>query len=110
MLVTLCTYSFLGRGFVGVGRAALPPMGVGRGPIGPSGPMSPIAAPSSLAPASSISEEALIVPGTPPKVEVKIETVKYEFFQSPLIVISDHFKQVNTLFVICSIYNVQRLV
>ncbi|CAM4545268.1 unnamed protein product [Leuciscus chuanchicus] len=68
--------SFLGRGFVGVGRAALPHMGVGRGPIGPSGPMSPIPAPFSLASAASISEEAPIVPGTPTKVEVKIEIVK----------------------------------
>lgn len=106
---TLCIYSFLGRGFVGVGRASLPHMGVGRGPIGPSGPMSPIAAPFSLASAASISEESPIVPGKPTKVEVKIEIVKYEFFQSPLIVILDHFKQVNTLYVICSIYNGQRL-
>uniref|UniRef100_A0A673H3V5 Piwi-like protein 2 n=1 Tax=Sinocyclocheilus rhinocerous TaxID=307959 RepID=A0A673H3V5_9TELE len=49
----LCACSFLGRGFVGVGRAALPHMSVGRGPI-----------------------DAPVPPGTPPKVEVKIETVK----------------------------------
>ncbi|XP_016428322.1 piwi-like protein 2 isoform X2 [Sinocyclocheilus rhinocerous] len=68
--------SFLGRGFVGVGRAALPHMSVGRGPIGSSGPVSPIAAPLSLSSATSISEDAPVPPGTPPKVEVKIETVK----------------------------------
>uniref|UniRef100_A0A9J7YR26 Piwi-like protein 2 n=1 Tax=Cyprinus carpio carpio TaxID=630221 RepID=A0A9J7YR26_CYPCA len=68
--------SVLGRGFVGVGRAALPPMSVGRGPIGPSGPVSPVAAPFSLQSAASVSEEAPVLPGTPPKVEVKIETVK----------------------------------
>uniref|UniRef100_A0A672JY51 Piwi-like protein 2 n=1 Tax=Sinocyclocheilus grahami TaxID=75366 RepID=A0A672JY51_SINGR len=68
--------SFLGRGFVGVGRAALPHMSVGRGPIGSLGPVSPIAAPLSLSSATSISEDAPVPPGTPPKVEVKIETVK----------------------------------
>ncbi|XP_016359951.1 piwi-like protein 2 isoform X2 [Sinocyclocheilus anshuiensis] len=68
--------SFLGRGFVGVGRAALPHMSVGHGPIGSSGPVSPIAAPLSLPSATSISEDAPVPPGTPPKVEVKIETVK----------------------------------
>lgn len=75
----LCGYSFLGRGFVGVGRAALPHMAVGRGPISPSGLMSPIATPLSLPSAAPVSEEALVPPGTSPKVEVKIETVKYEF-------------------------------
>ncbi|RXN37466.1 piwi 2 [Labeo rohita] len=64
--------SFLGRGFVGVGRAALPHMSVSRGPIGP---VSPIPVPFSLPSATSVSEEAPIPPGTPPKVEVKIETV-----------------------------------
>nr|AFP96783.1 piwi-like 2 [tetraploid red crucian carp x Cyprinus carpio] len=68
--------SVLGRGFVGVGRAALPHMSVGRGPIGPSGPVSPVDAPFSLQSAASISEEAPVPPGTPPKVEVKMETVK----------------------------------
>uniref|UniRef100_A0A8C1HX52 Piwi-like protein 2 n=1 Tax=Cyprinus carpio carpio TaxID=630221 RepID=A0A8C1HX52_CYPCA len=53
MRFAVCVCSVLGRGFVGVGRAALPPMSVGRGPI-----------------------EAPVLPGTPPKVEVKIETVK----------------------------------
>uniref|UniRef100_A0A671QCY3 Piwi-like protein 2 n=1 Tax=Sinocyclocheilus anshuiensis TaxID=1608454 RepID=A0A671QCY3_9TELE len=67
------------HGFVGVGRAALPHMSVGHGPIGSSGPVSPIAAPLSLPSATSISEDAPVPPGTPPKVEVKIETVKYEF-------------------------------
>uniref|UniRef100_A0A671Q728 Piwi-like protein 2 n=1 Tax=Sinocyclocheilus anshuiensis TaxID=1608454 RepID=A0A671Q728_9TELE len=62
----LCACSFLGRGFVGVGRAALPHMS----------PVSPIAAPLSLPSATSISEDAPVPPGTPPKVEVKIETVK----------------------------------
>uniref|UniRef100_A0A673H5A1 Piwi-like protein 2 n=1 Tax=Sinocyclocheilus rhinocerous TaxID=307959 RepID=A0A673H5A1_9TELE len=65
----LCACSFLGRGFVGVGRAALPHMSVGRGPIGSSGPVSPIAAPLSLSSATSISEDAPVPPGTPPKVE-----------------------------------------
>uniref|UniRef100_A0A672JY41 Piwi-like protein 2 n=1 Tax=Sinocyclocheilus grahami TaxID=75366 RepID=A0A672JY41_SINGR len=65
----LCACSFLGRGFVGVGRAALPHMSVGRGPIGSLGPVSPIAAPLSLSSATSISEDAPVPPGTPPKVE-----------------------------------------
>uniref|UniRef100_A0A8C2I185 Piwi-like protein 2 n=1 Tax=Cyprinus carpio TaxID=7962 RepID=A0A8C2I185_CYPCA len=76
MRFAVCVCSVLGRGFVGVGRAALPPMSVGRGPIGPSGPVSPVAAPFSLQSAASVSEEAPVLPGTPPKVEVKIETVK----------------------------------
>lgn len=76
---TSCGYSFLGRGFTGFGRAAMPHMSVGRGPIGPSSPSPCIAAPFSLASAFSASEDAPVPPGTPPKVEVKIETVKYEF-------------------------------
>uniref|UniRef100_A0A671PUD1 Piwi-like protein 2 n=1 Tax=Sinocyclocheilus anshuiensis TaxID=1608454 RepID=A0A671PUD1_9TELE len=52
MSFALCGCSVLGRGFVGVGRAALPHMSVGRRPIAP------------------------VPPGTPPKVEVKIEKVK----------------------------------
>lgn len=79
---SLCGCSFLGRGFVGVGRAALPHMSVGRGPIGP---VSPIPVPFSLPSATSVSEEAPIPPGTPPKVEVKIETVKYVFSFSSLL-------------------------
>ncbi len=54
-------------------------MSVGRGPIVPSGPVSPGAAPVSLHSAASVSEEAPRPPGTPPNVEVKIETVKYEY-------------------------------
>ncbi|XP_051547621.1 piwi-like protein 2 [Myxocyprinus asiaticus] len=68
--------SFLGRGFVGVDRAVLPHMGVGRGPTAPLGPVSPIATPLSLPATPSVSEDAPVPQGTPPKVEVKMETVK----------------------------------
>lgn len=73
--VTMETMGFLGRGFVGVGRTALPHIGVGRGPTSPPGHMSPITTPLSLSAAPSISEDVPAPPGTPPKVEVTIETV-----------------------------------
>nr|XP_055054548.1 piwi-like protein 2 [Misgurnus anguillicaudatus]XP_055054549.1 piwi-like protein 2 [Misgurnus anguillicaudatus]XP_055054550.1 piwi-like protein 2 [Misgurnus anguillicaudatus] len=69
------TVGFLGRGFAGLGRTAMPQMGVGRGPTSPLGLVSPMTAPSSLPAAPSVSEDAPASPKTPPKVEVTVETV-----------------------------------
>ncbi|TRY98701.1 hypothetical protein DNTS_018328 [Danionella cerebrum] len=67
--------SFMGRGFAGFGRAAMPQMTVGRGPISSSHPVPHFAAPFSSS-TPLVSEDAPIPPETAPKVEVKIETVK----------------------------------